>query len=83
MCDSDTRDYNRNLQDTPFVELPRVRVEMPLAKFNGMYVDVDAALRVLREGNPDQKVAIASRILSQLSQSMDEASGGFLAARNV
>lgn len=84
MCDSDTRDYNRAVtRDTPFVALPRVRVEMPLVELNNMYVELGHAQRVLREGNPEQKVALASKILAQLSQSMDAASGGFLAPRNV
>ncbi len=83
MCDADSRDYNRSLQETPFVALPRVRVEMPLAELNDMYVTVDLARRVLREGNPEQKIALTSKLLADLSMAMDAASGGFLAARNT
>ncbi|RYG59202.1 MAG: hypothetical protein EON60_06395 [Alphaproteobacteria bacterium] len=84
MCDSESRDYNRKIaKETPFVELPHVRVDMPLTKLNSMYVELDHARRVLREGNPEQKVVLASRILAQLSMKMNEASGGFLAARNI
>ena len=84
MCDSDTREQNRRMNAVkPMVELPHVWIELPLAKLNDFYVDINQARRVLREGNPEQRNQLALRMLDALSLNMNEASGGFLTARNV
>lgn len=67
----------------PMTQLPRVRVEMLLTDLNAMYVKVGLAKRVLIEGDPDKKDRLLRELLTEVGRQMDEASGGFLAARNV
>jgi hypothetical protein len=88
MCDSDTRDQNRLMnraarKEVPLTDLPHVRIDMPLKQMNGLYVQATQIERVLREGEPLVREKLALRLVRQLMAGMDDASGGFLAPRNV